>query len=72
MTIEQAIKKANEKYVCLQKGHFWIEHYKGIIVLNWLCCMDKYINYRKVENVARFLRKYTNEPIYSAIGLMKI
>jgi hypothetical protein len=72
MTIEQAIKKANEKYVCLQEGTFWIEHYNGIIVLNWLCLMDKYINYRKVENVARFLRKYTNEPIYSAVGLMKI
>ena len=72
MTIGEAIKKATEKYVCLQEQDFWIEHYDGIIVLNWHNYMDKYINYRKVENVARFLRKYTDEPIFSALGQMDV
>ena len=72
MTLEQAIERAYKKYVCLQEEDFYIEKCDSHIVLSWHTFMDEYIDLRKVMYVARFLRKYTDLPIYNSFGLMKV
>lgn len=72
--IRQIIKKAYNKYVCLQREDFYIEYDEqhNIIVLNWYVFMDKFINMNDVFKVAKYLRKYTDIPIYSSFGKLNI
>lgn len=74
MEIRDIIKKAYNKYACLQKEDFYIEYDEqhNIIVLSWHVYMDRFINLNRVMQVAKFLRKYTDIPIYNSFGLMKI
>ena len=68
MTIGEAIKKATEKYACLQEEDFWIEQTDTYIGLVWHIYMDRFINLHKVKCVANYLRKYTNLPIIDSFG----
>lgn len=66
------VEKAIEKYKYLQEETVWIECYNGIIVINWHPSMDSYISTHRVMQIAKFLRKGTDRPIYSAIGKLDI
>ena len=72
MDIRTAISKAQEKYKCLQNEDFYIELTDTYIGLVWHNFMDRYINLGKVMCVAKYLRKYTDLPIYNSFGLMKV
>lgn len=63
MTINEIIKKAYDKYTCLQKEDFYPEIYpdKNLVVLCWHVYMDRFINLKKVKYVANFIRKYDKE-----------
>lgn len=69
---EEIIEKAVNKYKCLQEGDFFIDWCPTYIALRWNAFMDKYINLARVKQVAKFLRKYTDLPIYSSIGYINI
>ena len=72
--VKRIIDKAYNKYKCLQSEDFYLsfdEQHK-IFVITWHSFMDRYINMGKVRNVAKFVRKYSNFPIYNAYGLMNI
>ena len=72
--VKRIIDKAYNKYKCLQYEYFYLyfdEQHK-IFVITWYSFMDGYINMEKVRNVAKFVRKYSNFPIYNAYGLMDI
>lgn len=64
MVRDEIIAKAVDRYQCLQNGDFRIERTPTYIALCWNATMDNYINMVRVYQVARFLRKYTNLPIY--------
>lgn len=72
LTPQQIIDKAYNKYACLQNEDFYIEFCETYWALNWHTFMDSYINYNKVGNVAKFIRKYSDLPIYDAVGLLNI
>lgn len=72
ITIEQAIERAYTKYACLQNEDFYIERQRGLIVLRWHTFIDGFINLRRVMDVARYLRKYTDLPIYNSYGKMNV
>lgn len=44
-----------KKYKSLQYGFMFIEVYEGIIVLNWSPINDNYINYKRVEQIKKFM-----------------
>ena len=71
---KRIIDKAYNKYKCLQNEDFYLSFDKQheIFVINWHTSMDGYINMKRVKNVAKFVRKYSNFPIYNAYGLMNI
>ena len=72
--VKEIIGKAYNKYKCLQNEDFYLsfDEQHEIFVINWHTFMDKYINMERVRNVAKFVRKYSEYPIYNAYGLMKI
>lgn len=67
--IKTAIKRAINKYACLQSEDFWIEQTDTYIGLVWHTYMDRYINTYKVRCVANYLRKYTELPIIDSFGV---
>lgn len=74
LTEREIIEKAYNHYKCLQCEDFYLtydEEHK-IFVLEWHTFMDSHINMGKVKNVAKFVRKYSDLPIYNSYGLMKI
>lgn len=72
--IYNAFKKTMNHYVCLQKEEMFLEYDKqhDIITIRWHVFMDRYINMKKVFNIARFLHRYTDVPIYSSFGKLNI
>ena len=70
--IPAIVEKAIEKYQYLQKEIVWIECYNGIIVINWHHYMDGNINMECVKQIAKYIRKGTDKPIYTAIGKLEI
>lgn len=74
MEIKQIIEKAYNKYKCLQNEDFYLffDEQHNIFVINWHTFMDCYINMNRVRNVAKFVRKYSDFPIYNSYGLMNV
>jgi len=72
--IGKAFGMAINHYVCLQKQEMFLEYDEqhNIITIRWHIFMDRFINMKKVYNIARFLRKYTDIPIYSSFGKLNI
>lgn len=76
--VKRIIDKAYNKYKCLQNEDFYLsfDEQHEIFVITWHSFMDRYINMERVRNVAKFVRKfvrkYSNFPIYNAYGLMNI
>lgn len=72
--IRNIIAKAYNHYKCLQNEDFYLtfDEKHNIFVIGWHSFMDAYINMTKVMNVAKFVRKYSNFPIYDSIGLINI
>ena len=72
MTLGDAVRKAYEKYKCLQNEDFYIEVTDTYVGLVWDNFMDRYINLDKVMCVARYLRRYTDLPIYSSYSKLSV
>lgn len=74
MEIKKIIEKAYNKYKCLQSEDFYLsfDEQHNIFVIDWHTFMDGYINMNRVRNVAKFVRKYSDFPIYNSYGLMNI
>ena len=47
-----------KKYKSLNNGYMFIENYEGIIVLNWNPQNDLYINYFRVGQIKKYMRKF--------------
>lgn len=72
MSLEQAISNAIDKYNILQTEDAYLRDEGNYIMIGWHVFMDKYINYYHVCCVAKFIRKYTDKPIYCGFGKMKV
>lgn len=72
LTPQQIIDKAYKRYMCLQTEDMYLEYHNTYWVINWHNFMDSYINYKKVGYVAKFIRKYSDLPIYDAVGLLNV
>lgn len=72
MEITDVIRKAYDKYVCLQKEEIYIDYEENkCITIRWYVYMDKFVNkafLKRVSNVANYLKKYTDLPIYDSWG----
>lgn len=66
------IEKAMQKYKYLQEETVFIENEENYLCINWHVYRDKYINYKMVCYIAKFLRRYTDKPIYSSFGIIHI
>ena len=73
-TIKQVINLTINHYICLQKEEMFLEYDEqhNIIVINWHVYMDRFINMKKVFQIAHFMRRYIDIPIYSAYGEIKL
>jgi len=66
-----------KKYKSLNKGFLFIENYEGIIVLNWNVQNDLYINYKRVEQIKKFMYNFLKNHkqegfFYTAIDSIKV
>jgi len=66
-----------KKYKSLNNGYMFIENYEGIIVLNWNPQNDLYINYFRVGQIKKYMRKFLIKHkqegfFYTAIDCIKI
>ena len=72
MTTREIIIKAYNKYACLQKEEFYIDYEEDkCITLRWHVFMDRFVNkafLKRVANVANYLKKYVDVPIYDSFG----
>lgn len=59
---QQILNKLEEnlykKYKYFNKGFLFIENYSGFIVLNWNPQNDLYINYKKVDQIKKFMYEF--------------
>ena len=65
------VEEVVSRYKCLQDETMWIEVNKDHVVIRWHNCMDRYINFRTVRNIARCIRRYTGLPIYDSVRLLE-
>lgn len=67
-------KKAYNHYAYLQTETVNLEywHHPEYICIHWGVYMDRHINMHRVWQIARFLRKHTDLPIYSSFGKLNI
>lgn len=66
MRTNDIVNKAYKHYKCLRYEELYLSFDKQhqFFIINWHTFMDKGINMSKVKNVAKFVRKYSNCPIY--------
>lgn len=67
-------KKANNHYKYLQEENCNLEYWHSpeYICIHWSLFMDKHINMHRVWQIAHFLRKHTDLPIYCSFGKLNI
>ena len=68
MEIREIIEKAINHYICLQKEDYYIEfENRKYIAIKWRVSMDRFVNLKRVNQIATYLRKNGIQlPIYDS------
>jgi len=68
METRKIIEKAINHYACLQKEDYYIEFEDGkYIAIKWRISMDRFVNLKRVKQIASYLRKNGIQlPIYDS------
>lgn len=64
----KVVSKAISKYKYLQEEKVYLEVHDDNIYIMWHVYMDNYISMHRVQQIANFLSKGTNLPIYCCGG----
>ena len=71
-TLEQVLEELDKRYKYIAEETVYVENCKDYVCINWNSFMSSYINWHIVRCIAKYLRKYTNKPIYAASCLLDI